>query len=542
VAAWTNWSGLLAAGVPIWAICWLLGNIAAKRMGAGGESRIRLGWALLSLGVGFYIACYVVPFTGSHFLNLLLVLVAAWGATILTRHTLPPGALDFFLVLYAAGTALQFLNFPAETLCVAWPVVMGLAAWNRWNAGRRRAAAGLAAMGLVAVIGYGPQSVMLVQAWFLFRLTVAVSRSLRAAMAEKGGVWIQYVHPFVVTLMAVAFSGWVLMFMGGPGFVDYVFTLEWKIGPVRFSLDAAAFMAVLFFAARLVLAWLDAFLGRAGFAGKPLDPALAHTLSTLASYITWVAWLLAALTSLGMPLSGLTWIASGLSVGVGFGLKDIINNFVSGLIILFGGSIKKGDVVQTGKTLGEVTNVSVRNTTVRTLDNSMVIIPNSSFLKGEIINWSYQDKRIRLTIHVSVAPGSKVKKVRKLLLETAKAHDLVLGEPAPSVVLRQFGRYGLDFELYVWIEDFLNKFKVESDLASSIDHILQENKVTVAFQGIKVKYKPKGSEEAQKQAAREALKEKRRKVFSLVRRLKGVHQRDRWKVSAPGGDGGGTES
>ena len=76
---------------------------------------------------------------------------------------------------------------------------------------------------------------------------------------------------------------------------------------------------------------------------------------------------------------------------------------------------------------------------------------------------------------------------------------------------------------------------MESDLASSIDQILQENKVTVAFQGVKMKYKPKGSEEAQREAAREALKQKRRKVFSLVRRLRGVHQRARWKTSAPGG-------
>jgi len=430
---------------------------------------------------------------------------------------------------------MQFLNFPAELICVAWPSVMGLAAWNRWRADRKRAAAGLAAMGLVALAGYGPQSVMLVQAWFLLRLTTAGARTIRAAMERKGGGWIQYVHPFVVTLMAVTYVSWVLLFMGGPGFVDYVYALEWKMGPVKVSLDAAAVMAVLFFAARLILAWLDAFLERTSFGGKPMDQALAHTLSTVASYVTWVAWLLAALTSLGMPLSGLTWIASGLSVGVGFGLKDIINNFVSGLIILFGGSIKKGDVVQTGKTLGEVTNVSVRNTTVRTLDNSMVIIPNSSFLRGEIINWSYQDKRIRLTIHVSVAPGTKVKKVRKLLLSVAKEHDLVLKEPAPSVVLRQLGRFGLDFEMYVWIEDFRDKFKVESDLASSIDQILQENKVTVAFQGVKMKYKPKGSEEAQREAAREALKQKRRKVFSLVRRLRGVHQRARWKTSAPGG-------
>jgi hypothetical protein len=114
---------------------------------------------------------------------------------------------------------------------------------------------------------------------------------------------------------------------------------------------------------------------------------------------------------------------------------------------------------------------------------------------------------------VSVVPGTKIKKVRKILLNAAKAQDRVLAEPAPSVMLRQFGKLGLEFELYVWIEDFRDKYRVESDLATTIDQELQENKVTVAFQSAKVKYKPKGSEEAQLEAAREGLREKRRTVF-----------------------------
>jgi len=132
---------------------------------------------------------------------------------------------------------------------------------------------------------------------------------------------------------------------------------------------------------------------------------------------------------------------------------------------------------------------------------------------------------------VSVAPGTKIKKVRKILVGEASKHAKVLKEPAPSVVMRQFGRYGLDFELYVWIEDFRDKFDVESDLATSLDRALQENKITVAFQGIKVKYKPRGSEEAQMEAAREALREKRRQVFARVRPLRRVYMRARWGVS-----------
>ncbi|MBI4804316.1 MAG: mechanosensitive ion channel [Desulfovibrio sp.] len=532
VLAWTHWGDLALYGVPIWLGLWLVGLWGVSKAGVGCDRRVRLGWFLLSFGLVIWLVTMELPFTASHALNLGVVALGALGATILVQHHLPPGDLLFFLGLYAAGTVAQILLFPSEMLCLVIPLGLSFAIWNRWKRQRKGDAAGLALLGLAALCGFGSQSLVALQAWFLFKLSVGSARSVRATLAGWGEVWLKYVHPLVVTLLGVAYLSWVLLFMGGPGFMDYVFTLELALGPVKLSLDALAAMAVLFFAARMVLAWLEAFLERASVSGKQMDPALSHTLSTLASYTTWLAFLLAMLHILGLPLTGLTWIASGLSVGVGFGLKDIINNFVSGLIILFGGSIKKGDVVQTGKILGEVTNVSVRNTTVRTLDNSMVIIPNSSFLKGEIINWSYQDKRIRLTIPVSVVPGTKIKKVRKILLETAKAQDRVLTDPAPSVMLRQFGKLGLEFELYVWIEDFRDKYRVESDLATAIDQELQENKITVAFQTAKVKYKPKGSEQAQLEAAREVLREKRRTVFALVRPLRRVHMRAKWGMPA----------
>jgi small-conductance mechanosensitive channel len=535
VLAGTNWALLAGVAIPLWLALWFVGRWAGRWSGSrnttrGGASS-RLGWALLSFGVVvMYVDSDVLAFTSNHMLNLMLVVVAAWGAVILTRGRLAPGALDFFLKLFVAGSLAQMMDLPAELVCLAWTPVMALAAWNRRRRGRRAEAAGLALLGAVCLAGFGPQALMAAQAWFLLLLAVASARSIAAALDGIGGVWPGYLRPLAAILIGVGYLAWLFLFMGGPGFLDYVFSLKLVFGPVKLSLDAAASMAVLFFSVRLALAWLAAFLGRAVIDGNPLDQALSHTLSTLTSYVVWVAYLLAALHILGLPLSGLTWVASGLSVGVGFGLKDIINNFVSGLIILFGGSIKKGDVVQTGKTLGEVTAVSVRNTTVRTMDNSTVIIPNSSFLKGEIVNWSYQDRRIRLTVPVSVVPGSKIKKVRKVLLEAARSHEAVLKEPAPSVLLRQLGKMGLDFELYVWIEDFRDKFQVQSDLASALDQALQENSITVAFQGAKVKYKPMGSEAAQLEAAREALKEKRRQVFALVRPLRRVHARARWGV------------
>lgn len=530
VFSWTRWPELARVGMGAFLAVWLAGLFAARRLGMVSGTRFLGGWSLLSFGVVFVLATFTIPFTASHPLNLLLVAVAVAGATALFAHRFREGLLWFFFQAYVLGALAEAASLPAEALCAVWPLVMVVGAWRLRVLGAFWQAGVFLALAVVALLGFAPAVLALTQAWFLLLLTVGAVRSLRALMARAGEGWLRFVHPLGVTLLALAYLAWVLVFVGGAGFMEYVFGLELDLGTARLSLDALAAMGVLFFAVRLVLTWLAAFVERARFGDKPLEPALGHTIVAGCSYVFWVGYILVALHTLGVSLTGLTWIASGLSVGVGFGLKDIINNFVSGLIILFGGSIKKGDVIQTGKLVGEVVTVSVRNTTVRTLDNSMLIIPNSSFLKGEILNWSYQDKRIRLTIPVSVIPGTKLKKVRKLLREVAEQHPLVLKDPVPSVLLRQLGKVGLEFELYVWIEDFQDKFKVESDLATVIDQVLQENNVTLAFQSAKVKYKPKGPGDAQ--AAREALRQKRREVFALVRPLRQVHMRSRWGVPA----------
>jgi small-conductance mechanosensitive channel len=212
--------------------------------------------------------------------------------------------------------------------------------------------------------------------------------------------------------------------------------LSVHVGVATITPAAVVGLVIGFFAARILLSWLRSLTALATIRGRKLDQGLAHALDNVASYLVWVGYVLLGLHLFGVPLQALAWIASGLSVGIGFGLKDIVNNFVSGMIIMFGGSIKKGDIIQQGKNLGRVESVSVRNTVVRTLDNTMVIIPNSSFLKGEIVNLSYHDATTRLTIPIAVAPGAKIKKVRKLLLAVAKDNENVLKKPKPEVNIR----------------------------------------------------------------------------------------------------------
>jgi len=519
------------------------------------------GWLLLFWGVGLYFAAQLTLFTSNQFVALGWVVLLSLGLMLLLSEgqSIPDGAAQValarrpifvFFLLFALGALLQAVNTPGGMVGAAWAAACALASVRLY---RQSAALGgkvsrrlrdfatqagfsLAIMAPISLAGFGPQCLIVVQATFMLLLTLNLAalatRGLTALAArrpdnKKPGIAL----PFAQTVIYALYLSWILHYMGGPGFADHVMNLSLKVGVASITPYAVLALVVSFFLARILLSWLGGVLDNAGLRGKKLDQGLRHALKNIASYIVWLGYVLLALNLFGVPLHALAWIASGLSVGIGFGLKDIVNNFVSGLIIMFGGSVKKGDIIQQGKNLGEVESVSIRNTIIRTLDNTMVIIPNSSFLKGEIVNLSYQDATMRLTIPIAVAPGAKIKKVRKLLLEAAKENATVLKKPKPEVNIRQFGRFGVEFDLYVWIDDFMKKFQAESDLIADIDRRFQENKIMMAFQGIKVKYKPRGTEEMQLEDARTALKEKRGETLKLVHQARRVHSRRRWNQS-----------
>ena len=470
-------------------------------------------------------------FAGNQFTSLLWVLAASQGLVLLIRHG---PTLDVLFGCFVAASLLDVGNVPASVVGAAWPFVAAVAIWRLWVAGAGRSPVvwGLAATGAAGIFGYGPQATAAIQALFMLLLALGVTdsiqRGLDALAAGRKRSLAGLAAPLAVALMITLYVAWVLVFMGGPGLVDYVFGLRVSIGKASISLDAVATLCVVFFLLRLALAWFAELLAFVRLRGRTVDPALAHTVGAVLSYVVWTLFVLFGLHLFAVPLTALTWIASGLSVGIGFGLKDIVNNFVSGLIIMFGGAVRKGDIIQQGKNFGEVVDLSVRNTIMRTLDNTTVIIPNSSFLRGEIVNLTYQDASLRLMLPVTVAPGTKVKKVRKILLAVAKAHPDVRKDPPPEVLMNAFARSGLQFELYVWIDNFMKKFQVQSELATAIDQEFQDNRITVAFQGVKVKYKPKGTEAMQLEAMREELRQRRARTLKRTRQLRRVHARKRW--------------
>lgn len=190
---------------------------------------------------------------------------------------------------------------------------------------------------------------------------------------------------------------------------------------------------------------------------------------------------LVMLRVLGFQLNQLALLGGALGVGIGFGLQAIVNNFASGLILLFERPIKVGDTIQIGEEIGEVKHLGLRATIIQTFDYAEIVVPNSDLVTGQVTNWTLGERRVRIRIPVGVAYGTDVSKVLKILLSCAEANPVVLSTPAPLAFFLAFGASSLDFEVRVWIPEFLNKTQVLSDLNQDIEKEFALNGIEIPF-------------------------------------------------------------
>ena len=183
----------------------------------------------------------------------------------------------------------------------------------------------------------------------------------------------------------------------------------------------------------------------------------------------------------GVELNKFTVLTGALGVGVGFGLQNIVNNFVSGLILQFERPIHIGDVLDIDGTTGKVSRIGIRSSTVKTFQGAEVIIPNANFISNKVINWTLSESLRRVELPVGVAYGSDVKMVAKLLEQPATAHESVLTSPAPAVYFKEFGDSSLNFELQFWVMQESNVVKVKSEVALDVMRLLNEAGVEIPF-------------------------------------------------------------
>jgi small-conductance mechanosensitive channel len=230
-------------------------------------------------------------------------------------------------------------------------------------------------------------------------------------------------------------------------------------------------------AARLFQGWLDArVLLPAGISG-----GVRNSIRTGIGYVGIVVAALMAFSYAGFSLSNIAIIAGALSVGIGFGLQNLVNNFVSGLILLAERPIRVGDMVVVGGEEGYVRKISVRSTELETFDGAHVLIPNSSFVAEKVKNWTFRNNIRRITIPIGVAYGSDARQVQAVLLKVAAENPDVLKTPGPAVTLDEFAAESVNFTLYAFIADITKTGSVRTELAMAILEAFNETGIVIPF-------------------------------------------------------------
>jgi small-conductance mechanosensitive channel len=212
-----------------------------------------------------------------------------------------------------------------------------------------------------------------------------------------------------------------------------------------------------------------------------IEPSTQFTMVRITHYIFMIIGAIIAFQFIGINLSGLAVIFGLLSVGIGFGLQNVTSNFVAGLILLFERPIQIGDRVLVGDTEGDVLDINIRSTTIRSLKNVSIIVPNSEFVSSNVVNWSHGDKKIRIDVEVGVSYQSDLDTVLHCLKEVAEENEDILKQPESDVLFREFGDSSWNMVLRVWIPDPKFHHIIRSDINCAIVRKFRENSIEIPF-------------------------------------------------------------
>lgn len=311
---------------------------------------------------------------------------------------------------------------------------------------------------------------------FLRRATGLGERAI-----ERLGLIFRMAVDFVLVLAGIPLLVllWTLTWVDLSGYINTL-AIGVKVGEFTISPGMVVLVLVIvatgIIATKLFNRWLD----RRILSDTRINKGVQDSILKGASYTGYILATGFALTAAGLDFSNLALIAGALGVGIGFGLQSIVNNFVSGLIILAERPIRVGDWVVLPSGEGIVRRINVRSTEIETFDSCSIILPNSQLVTEPVRNWTHKDNMGRFLIAVTVEYGSEPEQVRKILLEAAREHPKVLTFPEPVVTLARFSPTGLDFELRATVADILQGAQVASDIRFDLLNRLREKDITIA--------------------------------------------------------------
>ncbi|MDX2463203.1 MAG: mechanosensitive ion channel [Porticoccus sp.] len=255
-----------------------------------------------------------------------------------------------------------------------------------------------------------------------------------------------------------------------------------QFGDTSVSLADLIYAPILLLAGILFIRW-SAKLIRSMMTKQGINPNLIQVISRAYLIIALSVLVISALDLMNVPLTAFAFISGAVAIGFGFGAQNIINNFISGWILMWERPIRIGDFLEIGDTTGTVESINTRSTQFRRVDGVHMLIPNSYLLENILVNWTLVDKLTRTTVRVGIAYGSPVRKAAELIELAAKEHPDVLKDPATSVLFEDFGDSALIFDLHIWVNASAERSlrKIRSDLRYKIDDLFHENNIVIAF-------------------------------------------------------------
>lgn len=297
---------------------------------------------------------------------------------------------------------------------------------------------------------------------------------------------------FVIAIMAILLP-WGVLTQDWLGLLNRAF-FGFQIGELTISLSSLLIALALFVFGYIVTRAIQRWIGTQYLPTTRMDTGLRNSITTVLGYIGIVLAAILAISAAGFNLSQLAIVAGALSVGIGFGLQSIVNNFVSGLILLAERPIKSGDWVVTSGGQGTVRRISVRSTEIETFDGATVILPNSTLIAETVTNWTHRDTQGRVIITIGVDYGVDPELVREILLEAAHEHELVLDDPGPVVYFMDYGADALVFDLRCYLGDIGYMMSVSSELRFTILRKMREREIEIPYpqRDLHIKSLPEG--------------------------------------------------
>jgi potassium efflux system protein len=258
------------------------------------------------------------------------------------------------------------------------------------------------------------------------------------------------------------------------------FFTQIQLGDITLSLVDVAIAVLTVIFGLLVISGLKRWVRERVMPNTQLDLGMQNSISTGVGYVGGLIVIMIAIMVLGIDFSSIALVAGALSVGIGFGLRTVVENFVAGLLLLIERPIKTGDWIVVGSTEGIVKSISVRSTEIETFDRASVIVPNSALIASPVTNWTHKNRIARVIVKLSVASGADARQIERILLACATQAEHVMKHPTPSVIFRAIGEEKLDFELRCFVSDTDHYLPALSALNFTIDGAMRQERIQAA--------------------------------------------------------------